>query len=185
MWQGRWADAADDFSEAAALHPGDWRAQYNLGKCLMKLDDSQRASEVLAIAQSLQPTNTEISDAYAEALLACGNRNLLYTFLQNQAQEQQTVYAWERFAEYAMGLDDPDSATNAINTAIAISDGTNASPYITAAEFAERMGDDALAIKHWRQAWVIDPTNTTVGSAIRSHGEVPGPTMTGAVNDSE
>jgi Tfp pilus assembly protein PilF len=83
-----------------------------------------------------------------------------------------------------MDLDDPDSATNAINTAIAISDGTDAGPYVIAATFAERLGDDALAINRWREAWMIDPTNEDISNALRAHGIVPGPTMTG-VDDNE
>ena len=179
MWQGRWSDATADFTEAAALHPGDWNAQYCLGQCYMKLGEPQLACQSLAIAESLQPENTEVADLYAEALLQSGERNKLYTYLLHRAQTLQTVRSWMVFAEYTMDLDDPDSATNAINTAIAISDGTNAMPYIIAASFAERLGDDTLAVTHWRQAWIIEPMNEDISNALRSHGVVPGPTMTG------
>jgi hypothetical protein len=88
-------------------------------------------------------------------------------------------------AEYTMELDDPDSATNAINTAIAISNGADATPYMTAASIAERLGDDALAITRWQEAWHIEPHNEYIETALRSHGEVPGPTMTGSADNSE
>ena len=52
-------------------------------------------------------------------------------------------------------------------------------PYIIAASFAERLGDDTLAVTHWRQAWIIEPMNEDISNALRSHGVVPGPTMTG------
>ena len=51
-----------------------------------------------------------------------------------------------------MDLDDPDSATNAINTAITVSDGTDATPYVLAATLAERLGDNEQAITYWQQA---------------------------------
>lgn len=185
MYLERWSDAADDFELATKQHPGDWEAQYNLGQCFLKLGNPEKASQALAIAVSLRPYNNAIADSYAEALLKNGNRNKLFSFLQGRAQKQQTVRAWTRFAEYAMDIDDPDSATNAINTAIAISDGTNAAPYITSATFAERLGDDSLAVKRWSEAWMIDPSNEMVSSSLRAHGVVPGPTMTDAVEDSQ
>ena len=183
MWQGRWSDAADAFKQATLQHPGDWEAQYHLGQCYMEMGDAQKASQSLAVAESLQPTNIEISDAYPESLLQSGDANKLYSFLLKRAQKQQSVRDWTIFAEYTMEIDDPDSATNAINTAIAISQGTNARPYIVAATFAERLGDDTLAVTRWQEAWMIDPTNENVSNALRAHGIVPGPTMTG-VDDS-
>lgn len=184
MWQGRWSDAAEDFNKAANLHPGDWEAQYHLGKCYMEMGKPQLATHSLAIAESLKPYNTAIADTYAESLLQSGKSDLLYSFLFSRAQTLQTSRAWTKFAQYAMELDDPDSATNAINTAIALSDGTDITPYIVAATFAERLGDDELAVTYWKQAWIIEPSNSDITTAIRSYGEVPGPTMTG-VDDSE
>ena len=184
MWQGRWADAADLYSQAVKRHPGDWMAQYHLGQCYMEMDQPQKACQSLAVAESLSPTNTDIADLYAEALLQSGEQNRLYTFLQHRAQKLQTVRAWVVFAQYAMDLDDPDSAINAINTAIAIGDGGNAEPFIIAAIFAERLGDDSLAVTRWQEAWIIEPTNTEISDALRGHGIVPGPTMTG-VDDSQ
>lgn len=185
MWQGRWVDAADDFRAAAEMHPGDWRAQYGLGQCLLKIDAPQEASQVLTIAETLRPNNTAIADMLAEALLRSGNNDRLYSFLYKRAQKFQSVHAWTRMAQYTMELDDPDSATNAINTAIAIGGDTDAAPYMTAASIAERLGDDALAISRLQQAWHIDPNNENIDNALRSYGEVPGPTMTGSVDDSE
>ena len=184
MWQGRWSDAATSFNKAIAQHPGDWEAQYHLGQCYMELGDPLKASQSLAVAESLRPTDTEISDLYAESLLQNGERDRLYSFLLHKAQKQQTVHAWIVFAEYATDLDDPDSAMNAINTAIAISDGTDARPYMIAATYAERLGDDTLAVRRWQEAWVIEPTNETISNALRAHGVVPGPTMT-SIDDSD
>ncbi len=80
-----------------------------------------------------------------------------------------------------MAISDPDSATIAIDTAIALDGGTTANPYIVAATFAEQLGDDTLALTRWKEAWAIDSSNTQVADALRSHGEIPGPTMTGVV----
>lgn len=182
-WQGRWEDAATDYNKAVSQHPGDWRAQHHLGQCLLELDDPLGASQALAIAESIQPCNEEIAELLAEALLRSGDRNRLFSFLRTRAQKHQTVRDWIQFAQYAMDLDDPDAATNAINTAIAISDRSDSTPYVVAAQFAERLGDDTLAISMWQQAWRIEPKNETIADALRTHGEIPGPTMTGITDD--
>lgn len=185
MWQGRWSDAAVDFSKAVKLHPGDWEAQYRLGTCYLELGEPQRASQSLAIAESLRPSDYMVSNLYAEALLQSGDRNKLYMYLLQRAQTHQTVRDWIVFAEYTMDLDDPDSSTNAINTAIDISNGTDARPYIIAATYAERLGDDNLAITRWSEAWMIEPMNDDISNALRAHGIVPGPTMTGVDDNSQ
>ncbi len=181
MWQGRWNDAATSYREITEMHPGDWEAHYNLGKCLLELGDPRGASASLEIANTIVPTNLDVSDLLAETYLATGNVNKLFTFLEAQAGEQQTVRAWTKFAEYAMAISDPDSATIAIDTAIALDGGTTANPYIVAATFAEQLGDDTLALTRWKEAWAIDSSNTQVADALRGHGEIPGPTMTGVV----
>ncbi len=185
MWQGRWSDASQIYQKATLQHPGDCEAQYNLGKCYMEMNEPMKACPALAVAESLAPNNNDISDLFAKALLESGQRDRLFSYLYQRAQEQQSVRDWLVFAEYTMDLDDPDSATNAINTAIAISNGTNAEPYIVGAAFAERLGDDSLAVARWREAWMIEPTNESVANALRAHGVVPGPTMTGVDDSAE
>ena len=184
MWQERWSDAAADFTKATLQHPGDWQAQYKLGQCLMEMGEPQLASQSLAIAEALQPSKIEVADLYAKSLFACGQKDKLFSFLYTRATKQHTTRAWTRFAEYAMDVDDPDSAANAINTAIAISDGTDASPYILGATLAERLGNNDKAIRMWQQAWIINPSDENISNALRAHGEVPGPTMTGIVDES-
>ena len=185
MWQGRWADAATNYEKAAEQHPGEWEAQFKLGQCYLEMGDPLQACHALSIAESIQPENIEIADLLATALMESDNRDGLYTFLQTRATKVQTTRAWTKFAEYSMAMDDPDTAVQAINTAIVLNTNQSAYPYIVAATFAERLGDDTLAVKHWKDAWSIDPTNERISSALRSHGEVPGPTMTGISTDSE
>ena len=183
MWQGRWSDAATSYAKITQLHPGDWEAHYNLGQCLLELGDPQGASASLEIANTVVPMNIEVGDLLAESYLAAGDENKLFTFLEQQATELQTVRAWTWFAEYAMAISDPDNATVAINTAIALDAGKTSKPYIVAASFAEQLGDDTLALQRWKEAWAIDPNNIQVSDALRGHGEVPGPTMTGSVQE--
>jgi len=183
-WQGRWTDAASCYSDITAMYPGDWAAHYHLGQCLLELGDPRGAAASLEIANAVVPGNTRVSDLLAECLLASGNENKLFTFLEQQAAELQTVRAWTNFAEYSMAISDPDTATTAINTAITLDDGSTVHPYVVAAGFAEQLGDDPLAIRRWKEAWSVDPNNVQVADALRSHGVVPGPTMTGSVSES-
>ena len=98
MWQGRWSDAAEKYTEITHMHPGDWEAHLNLGKCLLELDDPKGAAASLEIANTVVPSNLEVSDLLAECYLVAGDENKLFTFLESQAKEQQTVRAWMRFA---------------------------------------------------------------------------------------
>ena len=179
MWQGRLADAAANYEKAIQQHPGDWEAQYNLGKCYLEMGEPLKASHSLSIAETIQPTNTEIADLLATALLECGEHDRLFSFLQSRAKKAQTARSWIKFAECAISLDDPDSATVAINTAISVSGGQDATPYIVAAMIADRVGNNDVATKRWREAWHINPNDQQVSDALRSLGVVPGPTMTG------
>ena len=111
------------YTKITQLYPGDWEAHYHLGQCLLELGDPRGASSSLEIANTVVPTNIEVGDLLAESYLAAGDENKLFTFLEQQATEQQTVRAWTRFAEYAMAISDPDNATMAINTAIALDAG--------------------------------------------------------------
>ncbi|MDP7008146.1 MAG: tetratricopeptide repeat protein [Phycisphaerales bacterium] len=183
MWQGRWSDAAASYSEITKMHPGDWEAHFHLGQCLLELGDPHGAAASLEIANTIVPDSIEVSDLLADSYLALGDENTLFTFLETTANERQTVRAWTRFAEYSMAVSDPDNAMMAINTAIALGGETTAKPYIVAATFAEQLGDDSLAVTRLKEAWSIDATNQQVADALRGYGEIPGPTMTGAVGD--
>lgn len=174
---GNFEKAAGEYTEVTDRQPGGWRAHYQLGRCLLELEKPTPARRQLEVSHTLQPRNTEVIEALAEAMLAQGDESGLYTFLKEQAETSQTPNAYVRLARYSMLLNDPDSALSAVETAIVLDDGRTTEPYIEAAAIAERIGDLELAVRRLRQAYGIDPTNRRVQERLRDLGEVPGPTI--------
>lgn len=174
---GNYAAAAEEYEAITARYPGDWRAQYHLGLCLLELDRPNAARRALEIAHTQRPRNNEIADALAEALFQLEDEERLHAFLRDRAETRQTVHAWRQLARYSMEMGDPDSARLAIETAIELDDGESVEPYLDAAEFAERLGVIDLAVRRLSQAYGINPHDQRVRERLRSLGEVPGPSI--------
>ena len=175
--QGRFAEAAEQYAEITARYPGDWEAQYRLGKSFLELEQYDAARRALEVAHTRKPGNAEISDALAEVMYQQGEESRLYAFLRERAQSQQTVHAYRRLAEYALAMNDPDSAKSAIKTAIELDDGQSVEPYLDAAKLAERLGNIDQALRRLRQAYGINPHDPRVKERIVALGEVPGPSI--------
>lgn len=174
---GQWAEAEAEYSQIVERYPGDWEAQYKLGLTWQKMGKYQAARRALEIAHSLQPNDVAISDALAETMFQQGREDELFAFLRERAQSTQTVHSYLLLSEYTIALNDPDSASIALNTAIAIDNGQSVEPYLAAAAFAQRLGDLDLAVRRLRQAYGIDPYDEQVKQRLRDLGEVPGPTI--------
>ena len=113
----------------------------------------------------------------AEALFQQGEESRLFAFLRQRAESTQTPGAYLRLARYSLELSDPDSASVALEKAIAIDDGQTVEPYLAAASFAERLGDLETALRRLRQAYGIDHTDGRVRQRLKDLGEIPGPTL--------
>ncbi|MHC4948638.1 MAG: tetratricopeptide repeat protein [Planctomycetota bacterium] len=175
--RGAYAEAEVAYGKVADRYPGDWRAQYRRGVCLLKLDRPAEARRALEIAHTRRPKDEQVSDALAEAIFRQGDASRLFAFVHERAESTQTVDAWLRMGRYAAELGDPDSAKMAFETAIVIDDGQTVYPYLEAAAFAERIGDMELAVRRLRQAYGVDPRDPEVRRRLEALGEVPGPTV--------
>ncbi len=175
--RGDFQGATREYSEIVARYPGDWEAQYMLGRCELKLKHPNEARSALEVAHSRRPNNSDVVDALAEAMFQQGDKARLFEFLKERADSQKTVRAWLRLGRYAAELGDPDSAAAAFDTAIRIDDGKSTGPYLEAAAFCQQIGDVEAALKRLRQAYSIDPEDAQVAQRIRELGEVPGPSI--------
>jgi tetratricopeptide (TPR) repeat protein len=173
----RYDEAAQHYGQIVEYYPGDWQGQYKLGLSLLELDRPEEARRALEVAMTSRPRDLAVADALAEAIFRTGEEGDLFTFLNGQARETQTVYAHTRVAKYAMYVGDPDTAKVAMETAIEIDGGKTAQPYLDAAIFAEDLGHLDVAVHRLRQAYGIEPTNPEVRERLIALGEVPGPTL--------
>ncbi len=174
---GDYDTAAAEYAEIADRYPGDWRAQYRLGLCLLEIDQPARARDALEVAYSHRPRDPCIANALAEAMFQQGDESRLFAFLRQRAKSMQSPAAYLQLARYALELGDPDSAHVALETAIVLDDGQTVEPYLAAASFAERLGDLETALRRLRQAYGIDHTDARVIQRLKDLGEIPGPTI--------
>ena len=70
-----------------------------------------------------------------------------------------------------------DPRHRSIERAIELEPEVAADAYVAAADLAERLGDEALALRRLRQAYGIEPGNQAIADRLREFGEVPGPTI--------
>jgi cytochrome c-type biogenesis protein CcmH/NrfG len=175
--RGDYQAAAREYGEIVERYPGDWEAQYMLGRCKLQLDQPVDARAALEVAYTRRPGNSDVVDALAEAMFRQGDKAGLFQFLRERADSEGTVRAWLRMGRYAAELGDPDSAATAFETAIRLDEGRTTEPYLQAAVFSQQIGDLDAAQRRLRQAYMIDPEDQRVSKHLRELGEVPGPTI--------
>jgi Tfp pilus assembly protein PilF len=79
-------------------------------------------------------------------------------------------------ADYALPMNDADTATTAVNGAILLADGKDFEPYLKAVEVAEKLGDTKTASRRLRQAYAINPKSPAVGAKLAEYGLAAEPT---------
>jgi tetratricopeptide (TPR) repeat protein len=174
---GRTEEALRLYRQVLEFRPGDPRANLGVGECLLALGRPSEALLPLQIASVERPQDLQIALTLAEALYQSGETTKLYQLLRDRAVEQRRVEAWLAMADYAIKLDDPDTAATAIAAALELTGGREVQPYIEAARLAERIGDQREAIRRLRQAYGVAPGNAVVSAMLVEYGEVPGPTI--------
>jgi tetratricopeptide (TPR) repeat protein len=172
MRAGDYAGARDEYAEIVARYPGDWQAQYNLGRCMLETQQYSRARQALETAYTLKPSQ-EVADALARAMFLQKDETRLFSFLRDRASTERTVEAHTQLGRYAMEMNDPDSAQVAFDTAIEIDMGQRTGPYLEAAKLEERLGHLDLAVNRLQQAYGINAYDTRIHEMLRRMGEDP------------
>lgn len=176
MDRGDYVTAANEYSEVVERRPGRWRARVELAKALMEMDRPAEARENLEVAYTVEPENEEILNLLAEAMLASGDVDAMTTELRQHARTQNTVGDWMRLGIFLQRAGDLDGAEQALTTAARIDHGRSVEPQMALAGLYREAGDDEEALRRLRMALYLDPENEGVQRAIRSYGEIPGPT---------
>ena len=172
-----WADAAKKYEEVLSREPHDGDIQYRYGVCLLNLGEYSKAESALELAHSLDPRDDGIVFALAEALYQKKEYGRLFTMLRDRASDNRSIPTWLVLADYAGKLNDFDTEMEALSSACAIEDGTNAVPYYRTAVLLARVGRNDEAIRRLRQAYAIAPSDEQVNVMLVEYGEIPGPTL--------
>lgn len=174
---GRYEEASGDFRQVLDRYPGDVAANVGFGRAQLALGNLADARSAFETAAAAKPEDFEISLLLAEVLYEQRDTTRLYQLLRDRAVEQGRIEAWIAMARYALELDDPDQAQTAVIAALELAPADDVAVYLVAAELAERVGDQKLALRRLRQAYGITPEDPRIVTAIVEYGEVPGPTI--------
>jgi len=176
MDRGDYVTAANEYSEVVDRRPGSWRARVELAKALMAMDRPAEARENLEVAYTVEPENEEVLNLLAEAMLESGDVGAMTSELRQRALTRNTVGDWMRLGIFLQKAGDLDGAEMALLTAARIDGGRSVGPQMALASLYREAGDELAALRRLRMALYIDPENQKVQQAIRSFGEIPGPT---------
>lgn len=167
---GQWEKAAPAYLEILEKAPGDWEVEYRYGVCLAELGNLREARTHCETAHAANPTSEEVAAGLAQVYFKLGEKQKLVQLLQDRGNLQRSIPSFMLLADYALRMDDPDTANTAVRGAILLSDGRDVAPYLKAVEVAERLGDTKTAAQRLRQAYTIDPKSAPVNAKLAEYG---------------
>lgn len=173
---GDYAKAAPGYLEIIERAPGDWEVEYRYGVCLAELGNLREARTHVETAQAANPTSDEVAAGLAQVYFKLGEKQKLVQLLQDRGNMQRSLPSLMLLADYALQMDDADTATTAINGAILLAEGNDFEPYMKAVEIAEKLGDTKTAARRLRQAYTIAPKAPAVGAKLVEYGLAVEPT---------
>jgi Flp pilus assembly protein TadD len=167
---GDFAKAAPAYLEILERAPGDWEVEYRYGVSLAELGNLREARTHCETAQAANPASEEVAAGLAQVYYRLGEKQKLVQLLQDRGNLQHSLPSFMLLADYGLKMDDPDTASMAVNGAILLAEGTSYEPYLKAVEVAERLGDTKLAARRLRQAYTIAPKSPAVAAKLAEYG---------------
>jgi tetratricopeptide (TPR) repeat protein len=173
---GQYDKAAIGYAEILDRAPGDWEVEYRYGVCLAEIGNLAEARTHVETAYAANPASQEVAEALAQVYFKLNEKQKLVQLLTQRGSGMNSLASYMLLADYGLKMNDPDTATLAVNGAILIADGNDARPYLKAVEVAEDVGDSKLATRRLRQAYTIAPNSLAVRSKIAEYGLALEPT---------
>jgi tetratricopeptide (TPR) repeat protein len=177
MARDNYALAADEYRLVIDRRPGRWDARVKLAEALLEMGEPERAREQLEVAYTLRPTDAEILDLLATAMLASGDVEAMARELRFAAEESGRAADWYRLGVFLARAGDDDAAERALLTAARLDGGERVAFQRGLAEFYRAVGNDDRALERYRMALYLDPESEEIQQEIRAMGHVPGPTF--------
>lgn len=167
--------AQAEFTEVVSRVPTDWRSRVKLATALGHLKQYPAMREQMAVAYDLRPEEPEVLDLYCESMLLAKDNDTLIRFLRDLSVSPGRVDDFIRLGYYAAKVGDVDEAERALLTGAKLDRGQSVEPQMAMASFYANLGDDKRALQRLRMALFLDPENESIKEAIRSYGQIPGP----------
>lgn len=175
--EGDYAKAVEQYTEYYNLKPQDARANYNLGRALLKNGQPAQGREKLYVAYSIRPQSDEYLTGYADALVATENKEELYRVLRERIVGRGATSDYLRLADYARQIGDADQAEQALITASRLEGGASKDIHLLLSDFYAAEKAETKAVDRLRMAYWLDPVDQKITDKARALGEVPGPTF--------
>lgn len=175
--RGDYELSADEYREVIDRRPNRWDVRRKLAQSLLDLDRPAEAREQLEVAYTIRPTNPEVLDLLATAMLESGDVESMTRELRFAAEESGRAADWYRLGVFLSRAGDDDSAESALKTAARLDGGEDAVFQTALARFYESVGDDAQALERYRMALYLAPDDENIQNAVRAMGRIPGPTF--------
>lgn len=169
--------AAAEYREAVSRRPSEWRARKGLAKALLGLNRPAAAREQAELVYSIRPTDQEAIELLATSMLRAGDAAGMESLLRGRANETGNPDDWMLLGNLLAELGDADAAEVALLTAATADRGQTITYQRALADFYLSVGDNAEALIRYRMALFLDASDEPTRSAIRSLGQIPGPTM--------
>jgi len=172
-----YALAAAEYRDAVSRRPGEIEGRIGLTRALLALDRPAEAREQAELAYATRPTDQTVIELLATSMLRSGDTAGMVTFLRGRANETGSADDWLLLGQLLAEAGDADAAEVALTSAATVDRGQSLKYQRALADFYLALGDTAQALTRYRMALSLDPANEDIRGAIRSLGEIPGPSM--------
>lgn len=169
--------AATEFREAVSRRPGEMAARQGLAEALLALGRPDEAREQAELYYSTRPADPESIELLATTMLRSGDTAAMESLLRGRASETGQADDWLLLGRLLAEAGDADAAEVALTTAATVDRGQSFKYQKALADFYLAVGDAAEAMTRYRMALYLNPDDELTRAAIRSLGEIPGPTM--------
>lgn len=169
--------AATEFRDAVSRRPGEVEGRIGLTRALLGLGRYAEAREQAELVYSTRPTDRVAIELLATSMLRSGDTAGMESLLRGRANETGQAEDWMLLGQLLAEAGDADAAEVALISAATVDRGQSLIYQKALADFYLAVGDNAQALTRYRMALFLDPANEEVRSAIRSLGEIPGPSM--------
>jgi len=167
---GNYSKAAAGYAEILERAPGDWEVESRYGVCLAELGNLAEARTHAETAYTANPGSQEAAANLAHVYFKLSDKQKLVQLLYQRGKDMNSLESYLLLADYGLKMNDPDTATMAVNGAIVIANGIDFRPYLKAVEVAEDVGDAKLATQRLRQAYAIAPEVGPVRAKVAEYG---------------
>jgi len=179
--EGRYEDSRTAYERVLETAPEDPEAHRMLGLMDLRAGRPVQARTHLEVAYQHDWTHPErgpeIAAELARAMTEAGDPDAAFLFLKERAEQTGRLEDYLAWADHAERTGDLDAAAMIHREALVQFGTESVEPWVRLAGILESAGDDAAAVRRYRQAYAIAPDDPRVVEGLRGYYTVLGPTL--------